>query len=127
MAKKQKETTSTSPNLVEIVIKGIEEKKGNNIVCLDLREIKQAVCDYFIVCDGSSTSQVSEIADSEEEFTRKTLNEKPWHIEGYQNAEWILVDYVSVVVHVLVKDVREFYNLEDLWADAKVLQVETSY
>ena len=127
MAKKQKETTSTSPNLVEIVIKGIEEKKGNNIVCLDLREIKQAVCDYFIVCDGSSTSQVSAIADSVEEFTRKTLNEKPWHIEGYQNAEWILVDYVSVVVHVFLKDVREFYNLEDLWADAKVLQVETSY
>ena len=69
MAKKQKETTSTSPNLVEIVIKGIEEKKGNNIVCLDLREIKQAVCDYFIVCDGSSTSQVSAIADSVEELS----------------------------------------------------------
>lgn len=126
MAKK-KVTTPPLVTLVDTIIKGIEEIKGNDIVCLDLRTIKQSVCDYFIICDGSSDSQVTAIAKSVEEETRKALGEKPWHREGVQNAEWILIDYVSVVVHIFLKETRQFYNLEDLWADSKITRVETTY
>jgi ribosome-associated protein len=103
---------------VQAVVKGIQEKKGKDIVCLDLRKIKNAVCDWFIVCHGDSTTQVDAIADSVVEETRKETGEKPWHQEGKENALWVLIDYVDVVVHVFEKEAREFYGLESLWADA---------
>ncbi len=106
--------------LAEMAVKGIQEKKGKDIVVVDLREIHHAVCDFFVICHGDSNRQVEAIADSVEEETHKSLNEKPWHKEGYENAEWILIDYVHVVVHIFHKESREFYSLEKLWADAKI-------
>lgn len=120
MAKKKKNSQTSS--LVDAVIKGIQEKKGQNIVCLDLRKIENAVCEHFIICEGTATTQVSAIADSIKDEVKKMTNERPFHSEGYENSQWILIDYVTVVVHVFLPDVREFYNLEDLWADAEVLE-----
>lgn len=105
--------------LVEGVIKGMQEKKGHEIVCLDLSKINQTVCDYFIICHGDSHRQVQALAESIAEQVWKLSGEKPWHREGIQNAEWVLLDYISVVAHVFLKDLRGFYNLEGLWADAE--------
>jgi len=104
--------------LVETIIDGIQDVKGKNVVKLDLTELKQSVADYFIICSGESSTQVEGIYQSIARSTKKELDEKPWHAEGIGNAEWILLDYVDVVVHIFYKDVRKFYNLEDLWADA---------
>lgn len=121
------ENKSTKPNnstkdisveLAKAAIFGIEEKKGRNIRALDLRNIKNAVCDFFIICEAESTTQVSAIADSVAAEVKKQTNHRPHHIEGMQNAEWVLVDYLDVVVHVFQPEVRRFYNLESLWADA---------
>ncbi|MCI5057131.1 MAG: ribosome silencing factor [Flavobacteriales bacterium] len=109
-----------SRELVDQIVFGMEEKKAKNIVCIDLREIENSICDYFVVCHGDSTTQVEAIANSVLDEVRKKLGDKPWHKEGYQNSEWILLDYVNVVGHVFLKDKRLFYNLEDLWADAPV-------
>jgi len=117
---KKKKKSPTSP-LLKAVIKGIQELKGLNIVCLDLRKIQNAVCDHFIICEGTATTQVSAIADSIKHEVRKETGEKPYHSEGYENSQWILVDYITVVVHIFLPDVRGFYNLEDLWADAEML------
>jgi ribosome-associated protein len=106
--------------LITEIIKGIEEVKGQNITLLDLREIENTVCDYFIICDGTSNTQVSAISGSIQKSVSKKLKEKPWHIEGESNAEWILMDYVNVVVHIFQKSTREYYNLEELWGDAKI-------
>jgi ribosome-associated protein len=136
MAKKKTERTTKTKavkvkdeaaNLADIAVKGILEKKGKNITCLNLKSIPNRVCDYFIICEGDSTTQVNAIADSVEEEIRKATGEKPYHAEGFENAEWILVDYVTVVVHVFQKHVREFYNLEALWADAEVQEFAFDY
>ena len=113
--------------LVTKIIAGIEEVKGQNIEILDLRAIENTVCDYFIICDGTSNTQVNAIVNSVQKVVSKSLKEKPWHVEGSDNAEWILIDYVSVVVHVFQKHIREFYDIEGLWGDAKVTMVESSY
>lgn len=104
--------------LVDAIIDGIQDVKGKNVVKLDLTDLKQSIADYFIICSGESSTQVEGIHQSIVRSTKKELNEKPWHTEGVGNAEWILLDYVDVVVHIFYKDVRKFYNLEDLWADA---------
>lgn len=113
--------------LITTIIGGIEEVKGNEITILDLREIENTVCDYFIVCEGTSNTQVNAIVSSIQKQVSKTLKDKPWHIEGSENAEWILMDYVNVVVHVFQKHIREYYDIESLWGDAKTTQIETSY
>jgi len=113
--------------LITEVIKGIEDVKGENISIIDLREIENTVCDYFILCDGSSNTQVSAIAASIQKNVSKSLKDKPWHVEGESNAEWILIDYVNIVVHVFQKHVREFYNLEELWGDAKITKIESAF
>lgn len=123
MAKKNVSTD----HLVSEIIKGIEDVKGNNITILDLREIENTVCDYFILCDGNSNTQVSAIAASVQKHVSKTLKEKPWHIEGESNAEWILMDYVNVAVHVFQKHIRDFYKLEELWGDGKITNVPSVY
>lgn len=120
MAKKK---ATDSEKLVDTIIHGIQEVKGNDIVCMDLRELPSAVTDFFIVCHGDSTTQVDAIASSVGKETSKKMKEKPWHIEGTGNSEWILLDYVSVVVHVFYREAREFYNLEALWADAKIKEI----
>jgi ribosome-associated protein len=122
MAKKQKDT-SASAMLAELAIKGVQEKKGKDIVCLDLRNIPHAVSDFFIICHGDSNTQVEAIANSVDHEVKKETGENPWHTEGFENAEWVLIDYVNVVVHVFQKETREFYNLEKLWADADQITV----
>jgi len=120
---KRKEKMDESAMLADIVIKGIQEKKGNEIVCLNLKKIHNAVCDYFIICHAESTTQVEAIANSVDFEVKKATGENPWHKEGFANAEWILIDYVNVVVHVFQKEMRDFYNLEKLWADAEIVPV----
>ena len=113
--------------LITEIIKGIEEVKGDNISIIDLREIENTVCDYFILCDGNSNTQVSAIAASIQKTVSKSIKDKPWHVEGEANAEWILLDYVNVAVHVFQKHVRTFYNLEELWGDGKITNIESAY
>ena len=113
--------------LIAEVIKGIEDVKGENISIIDLREIENTVCDYFILCDGTSNTQVSAISASIQKNVSKSLKDKPWHVEGESNAEWILIDYVNIVVHVFQKQVRQFYNLEELWGDGKITNIESAY
>lgn len=109
--------------LVDAAVEGVLEVKGKNISVLDLKNIHNRVCDYYIVCQADSSTQVNAIAGSVEEMVKKRLGERPYHTEGFQNSEWILVDYVTVVVHVFQSHIREFYNLEGLWADAEVTKI----
>lgn len=109
--------------LLATIIEAIEDVKGTDITMIDLRVLEQSVCDYFIVCSGNTNTQVSAIDNSIEKNVRRKLKEKPWHTEGKENAVWILKDYVDVVVHIFQPQCREFYNIEDLWADAKVTQI----
>ena len=116
MSKQQNDTDSK--RLCDAIVEGMQENKANDIVVLDLREIETAVCDFFVICSGESSTQVDGISSSVERHTRKELSEKPWRIEGKSQSEWILMDYINVVAHVFYKDTRTFYDLEDLWADA---------
>ena len=122
----QKNQTSAD-QIVADVIKGIEEVKGQDIQILDLRAVENSVCDYFVICNGTSNTQVNAIASSVQKLVSKSLKEKPWHIEGSDNAEWILMDYVHVVVHVFQKLIREYYDIEGLWADAKTVTIDSAY
>ncbi len=108
-----------SEKLADLIVKGMQEKKATDILVMDLREIKNAVADFFIICSGNSDKQLGAIADSVDEFVYKGANEKVWHMEGKNNKEWMLLDYITVVAHVFRKDKREFYGLENLWGDAK--------
>lgn len=105
--------------LVASIVDGIQDVKGKNITILDLRNVDSAICDYFVICEGNSTTQVAAISDSIDEKVREQLGERPIHEEGRQNALWVLVDYSEVVVHIFQKETREFYSLETLWDDAK--------
>lgn len=109
----------SSQELVKSVVAGIQEKKGTNIVILDLSEVEYAICDYYVICDGNSSTHVDSVADSVEDTVRKQTGEKALHVDGYANAQWIVLDYVDVVVHVFQRPVREYYELEELWSDAK--------
>ena len=109
--------------LIEKIKEGIQEKKGKNIIIADLTSIEDTICKYFVICQGNSPSQVSAIVDSIREFTRKGADSKPFAIDGLRNAEWVAMDYSDVLVHVFLPEVRGFYNLEHLWADAKLTQI----
>ncbi|HWY37576.1 MAG TPA: ribosome silencing factor, partial [Bacteroidia bacterium] len=102
---------------------GLEERKAKNIVVLDLFKINNRSFDYFVIADADSSTHVESIASSVEEEVKKKTGERPYHSEGWQNAEWILLDYVNVVVHVFQKPIRDFYNIEDLWADAEMQKI----
>ncbi|WP_417591223.1 ribosome silencing factor [Owenweeksia hongkongensis] len=115
------------PELVEAIKDGMENLKASNITILDLTELENSVCDYFIICDANSNTQVRAISNSIEENVRKTLNEKPWHTEGLDNSQWILMDYVHVAAHVFQAETRDFYDLEGLWGDAKVTVLENNF
>lgn len=101
------------------IIEGIQEVKGEDIVVLDLTEIPQAVAKYFVICTGNSPTQVAAIAESVDNHVEITSGESPWHKEGMQNRQWVILDYFDVVVHIFHSDWRDFYNLEALWGDAK--------
>ncbi len=118
---------TSADQLIAIILSGIEDVKGKDINILDLREIENTVCDYFIICEGTSNTQVNAIVNSIQKKVSKELKDKPWHVEGADNAEWILIDYVNVVVHVFQKHIREYYDIESLWGDAKTTIIETSY
>lgn len=121
--KTAKSKRSADELIVDTAVEGILKVKGSNISILDLREIEHRVCDYYIICEANSTTQVNAIAGSVEERVKKKRKERPFHSEGFQNSEWILIDYVTVVVHVFQTEMREFYDLESLWADAKLTQI----
>jgi ribosome-associated protein len=118
---------SSADELIALILSGIEEVKGHNINLLDLRDIENTVCDYFIICNGTSNTHVNAIVGSIQKTVSKAIQDKPWHVEGSENAEWVLMDYVNVVVHVFQKQVREYYDIEGLWGDAKVTAVESSF
>ena len=118
---------ASADELIALILHGIEEVKGLDINLLDLREIENTVCDYFIICNGTSNTHVNAIVNSIQKTVSKSIQDKPWHVEGSENAEWVLLDYVNVVVHVFQKHVREFYDIEGLWGDAKVTVVESSF
>lgn len=117
MSKKKK--TELSSKLAEIVVVGMQEKKANEIVKLDMREVNATVSDYFVICHADSNVQVNAIAKSVEDEVYKVFGQEPWHKEGQGNGEWILLDFVDVVVHIFKTDVRNRYRIEDLWGDAK--------
>lgn len=119
---------NTSPDqLISTVISGIEDIKGKEITILDLRELENTVCDYFVICEGTSNTQVNALVNSIQKKVSKELKDNPWHVEGSDNAEWVLIDYVNVVVHVFQKHIREYYDIESLWGDAKITQINTTY
>jgi len=123
MIKTISEREAENKVLIDTVVDAIQDIKGKDIVILNLQNISSAVCDYFVICTGDSSTQVDSIAQSIERQTRKKIQEKPWHNEGSTNSEWILLDYVSVVVHVFYRATREFYNIEGLWADAESKEI----
>lgn len=132
MAKTQKALkASTVRNAVDqftdVVIRALQEKKGHDITCLDLREIKSAVSDVFIICHGDSQTQVEALASSVEEIVFKEKKEWPLHSEGFENAQWILLDYFNVVVHIFQKEQRDYYGIERFWADAQTRQIKDIY
>ena len=113
-----------SKELSQIVAQGMLEKKAEDIVVLDLRKVKSAVADFFVIGSGSSDTQLDAIAESIEKEVKEQANERPWHREGTQQKEWILLDYVSVVAHVFLRERREFFALEELWGDAVVTSLD---
>ena len=113
-----------SAQLVDVVVKGIQEVKGKDIVHLDMRSVPNSVAEHFVICNGGSDRQVEAIYNSVEKFTKEHMEEKPWNVEGKENADWILMDFVDVVVHIFTPDRRSFYGLEDLWGDAKRVTFE---
>lgn len=119
--------TENKANLSEVVVQGMLEKKATDIVVMDLRNIKGAIADFFVLCSASSDNQVDAIADSIEEEVWKSTMLRPWKSEGKQNKEWILLDYVDVVAHVFKKDRREFYSLDTLWGDAKITTIKDNF
>jgi ribosome-associated protein len=113
--------------LLEEIIRGIENVKGEDIQKMDLREIENTPCDFFVICSGNSNTQVSAIVNSVQKTVSKALKEKPLHTEGLEVAEWVLLDYVNVVVHVFQKKTREYYNIEELCGDAISTQIASNY
>ena len=109
--------------LVEAIVKGIQEKKGQDIVIADLREVDGSIANYFVICQGSSPSQVEAIADSVSETARIDAGEKPINVVGLPQAYWVAMDYVEVIVHIFIPEARDYYNLENLWEDAKVTNI----
>ena len=124
-AKRPKKVTTVAQttSLLDAIVQGMQDKKGKNITVINLGGLEQRVADYFVICDADSGTHVSAIADSLEESAMKKTGEKPYHSEGYQNAEWILVDYVNIVAHVFMRETREFYNIEALWADGEITNI----
>ena len=111
-------------SLVNVIVKGMQEKKAENVTVVDLRNIDNAVCDFFVISNANSNTQVNAIADSVQKETLEILGDKAWQKEGTETAEWILMDYVNVVAHIFQTPTREFYALEELWGDAEITKIK---
>lgn len=110
-------------NLEQLIIDGIQDKKGRQISIIDLSSIESAAASKFIICEGNSTTSVNAIADNVREHLQKTVSVKPFNYDGYSNSQWIVIDYGDTLVHVFLPEVRERYNLEDLWSDATITKI----
>ena len=110
--------------LITNIIEGIDNLKGEKINIIDLRKIDNSVCKYFIICSGNSNTHVKSISNSIQKHVWKETNENPWHVEGEEISDWILLDYVDIAVHIFKKETRVFYDLESLWGDAKQILIE---
>jgi len=119
-----KKKSDGTEELLDSVIKGIFEKKGQNVLKIDLRKLETRITDYFIICQAPSITQVSSLSDSVEDTVRKVTGEKPMHLEGLDNCFWVLIDFGNVIVHIFLEEYRNFYNLESLWADAVIEKME---
>ena len=115
------------PNLVKAILEGMENVKAQDIRVLNLRALENSVCDFFVICSGTSDTQVKSICDRIEKEVREALDDRPWHIEGRESADWILMDYVTTVAHIFKPETREFYDLESLWGDAEVVALEENH
>lgn len=116
--------TTEKQILIDTIIEAIQDTKGEKVMIFDLSTIENSVAETFIICSGNSNTQVSAIAGNIEKKVRNTLQERPWHVEGADNAMWVLVDYVSVVVHVFQQETRDYYDIEELWGDAKITTID---
>lgn len=121
--KKEQVLADPSENLLGAIISGIQEKKGHSIVALDLKPTGSSIADYFVICHGDSITQVNAIAESVEDEVKQIIGENPVYKEGYTNGEWILLDYINVVVHIFLKEQRDFYGIERFWADAEIRNI----
>jgi len=110
--------------LIDKIVEAMQDTKGEEILIFDLSKIENSVAETFVICSGNSNTQVSAIAGNIEKKVRNDLQDRPWHVEGNENALWILLDYVSVVVHVFQRETREYYEIEELWGDAKITKIE---
>ena len=110
--------------LLSVIVNGIDKLKGLDVTVLDLRSLEHSICDHFVICAGTSNTHANAISTYIQKKVREDLKEKPWHVEGTKSSEWILLDYINVVVHVFQKDAREFYDIEGFWGDAKEVRVE---
>lgn len=119
--------TQYTKDLLDSIVDGITNVKGEDITILDLTEIDNAVCQYFVVCNGKSNTQVSAIAASVERTVKTEMHERPYGVEGTQNKHWILMDYSNVLVHIFQEEFREYYDIENLWGDAKETRIEIEY
>lgn len=116
--KKASVRLNKNSKIIKTIIKAVRDKKAENIISLDLRKINEAVADFFIICEASNPQQVRAIAENVEDKVKDLCNERPYHHEGYQKLNWVLLDYVNVVVHVMQPETRKFYKLEEMWSDA---------
>ena len=122
LAKRKKGVARLNKNskIFKTIIKAIQEKKGENIVSLDLRKIHEAVADFFVICQASNQPQIRAITDFIEEEVKKKCGESPYHYEGKENMHWVILDYVNIVVHIMMPEQRKFYRLEEMWSDAEL-------
>ena len=125
LAKRKRKTAgrlTRNSKIIKTIIAAIQEKKGENIISLDLRKINEAVADFFIICEAGNQPQVRAIAENVEYLVKERCEEDPYHHEGFQNLHWVLIDYVNVVVHVMLPEPRKFYQLEEMWSDAPMME-----
>ena len=116
--KKSAVRLTKNSKIIKTIIAAIQEKKGQHILSLDLRKINEAVADFFIICEAGSQPQIRAVSENVEAKVKELCGEAPYHHEGYNNLQWVLIDYVNVVVHVMLPENRKFYRLEEMWSDA---------
>ncbi|MDR2913535.1 MAG: ribosome silencing factor [Tannerella sp.] len=109
--------------LLDTIIKGLQEKKGRDIVTVDFREMSGAICQYMVICEGSNPNQISALSDSVWDMVNKELKEKPLSVDGLRNTQWVGMDYGTIIVHIFLPEIRAFYRLENLWEDSKITKI----